>query len=155
MEDISKGLDIAREMKQIMNLFKQVMERHFKSSHGDQKGHMTGPQGMLMGILKQGGKMKVSELSEKLGLSNSTVSGILDRLENQGMVERTRSEEDRRVVYIDITEKFKEHIQQHFDDVERELGTMMNRATAEELDTIQNGLETLRMVLERYKQPND
>ena len=36
--------------------------------------------------------MKITELSNKLCLSNSTVSGIIDRLEKQEMVVRERSD---------------------------------------------------------------
>jgi MarR family transcriptional regulator, organic hydroperoxide resistance regulator len=146
MEETSKGIRVVKVLKKVMGIVKHNMGNHFKEMN------LTAPQGMLMGTLAHGGQMKVSELSEKLGLSNSTVSGIIDRLENQGFVERTRSKEDRRVVYVDITDKFRKIHQGHFCEINKMFEEMMNKATPEELEKILEGLNTLEKVIERNKE---
>jgi DNA-binding MarR family transcriptional regulator len=45
----------------------------------------------------------VSDLARRMYLHPSTVIGILDRLETRGLVTRTRSKEDRRVVTVGLT----------------------------------------------------
>ncbi|MBN9166488.1 MAG: MarR family transcriptional regulator, partial [Myxococcales bacterium] len=45
------------------------------------------------------------ELSERIRAQNSTVTGIIDRMERENLVSRERSKEDRRVVYIKLTAK--------------------------------------------------
>lgn len=145
MEEVSKAVAVVQLMKNVMGKIKHKMQGHFKEMN------LTGPQGMLMGTLAHHGEMKVSELSEKLGLSNSTVSGILDRLENQGLIERIRSKEDRRVVYIKITEEFKKQSKRHFDEVNKVIEQMMDKATPDELDTILKGMEMLKDILERQE----
>ena len=47
--------------------------------------------------------MSLSELSERINAQNSTVTGIIDRMEREGLVVRARSTEDRRVVNIRLT----------------------------------------------------
>ncbi|HHY74378.1 MAG TPA: MarR family transcriptional regulator [Bacillus bacterium] len=47
----------------------------------------------------------VSSISEKVLLSNSTVSGIIDRLEKNGYVKRVRDQNDRRIVWVTETDK--------------------------------------------------
>ena len=49
--------------------------------------------------------MSLSELSERIRAQNSTVTGIIDRMERENLVSRERSKEDRRVVYIKLTAK--------------------------------------------------
>lgn len=142
MEELNKGIEVVKTIKQVMDAFKQNVERHWKDLN------LTGPQGMLLGTLAHNGEMKISDLSEKLGLSNSTVSGILDRLEKQGLVERTRSEEDRRVVHVNLTPEFRKNAEQRFKDVERNFEDVVNKASAEELDRILIGLETLRKLFD-------
>lgn len=142
---MSKGIRAIRLMKQVMGSVKRSMGKHFEELN------ITGPQGMLVGILMHYGEMKISDLSEKTGLSNSTVSGIVDRLENQGLVERTRSKEDRRVVYVNVTKEFKKNADAHFKCIENKFESMMSKATAEELDTILRGLETLKEVIDRQE----
>lgn len=145
MEDISKGIRVIKLLKNVMENVKQNMHHHFKEMN------VTGPQGMLMGTLAHFGEMKVSDLSEKLGLSNSTVSGIIDRLEIQGLVERIRSTEDRRVVYVKVTPAFRKNSQERFQIIEKMFESMMSKATSEELDEILKGLETLQEVINRDK----
>ena len=146
MEEVSKAVKVVQIMKKVMGKIRHEMGNHFKERN------LTGPQGMLMGTLAHHGEMKVSDLSEKLGLSNSTVSGILDRLENQGLVERTRSKEDRRVVYIKVTEEFKKHSEKNFEEFNKLIEKMMDKATTEELDIILEGMNTLEKVINRQKE---
>ena len=143
MEEISKAIKVIRLMKQVVGNVKHSMGKQFEELN------LTAPQGMLIGILIHNGKMKITDLSEKLGLSSSTVSGIVDRLEKQEMVTRTRSLEDRRVVFVDVTDDFRNGAKAHYKSFEGKFEAMMGKATSEELDIILKGLETLREVIIR------
>ena len=66
---------------------------------------LTGPQLAVLKMLEPVGKLSLSELSWKIRARNSTVTGIIDRMEREGLVERRRSDEDRRVVHIVLTRK--------------------------------------------------
>lgn len=55
--------------------------------------------------LRKNGPMPVGELAHSLGLSSASVSQMIDRLSEQGHVTRTRSEEDRRVVRVELSER--------------------------------------------------
>jgi DNA-binding MarR family transcriptional regulator len=148
MDENSKGIRVVRVIRKLKDTMKKNIGHHFKEMS------LTGPQGMLMGTLAHYGEMKISDLSEKLGLSNSTVSGIIDRLEKQGLVERIRSKEDRRVVYVNVTEEFKRNAQEHFKEIERRFEEMLSEASTEELDKILDGLDTLEEVICRQKEKN-
>jgi DNA-binding MarR family transcriptional regulator len=66
---------------------------------------LTGPQLTVLKVLEGVGDLSLSELSERIRAQNSTVTGIIDRMEREGLVVRARSTEDRRVVNIQLTEK--------------------------------------------------
>jgi DNA-binding MarR family transcriptional regulator len=66
---------------------------------------LTGPQLTVLKMLEGVGDLSLSELSERIRAQNSTVTGIIDRMELGGLVVRARSTEDRRVVKIKLTEK--------------------------------------------------
>lgn len=66
---------------------------------------LTGPQLAVIKMLEPKGQLSLSELSWKIRAKNSTVTGIVDRMEREGLVHRRRSKQDRRVVHISLTEK--------------------------------------------------
>lgn len=66
---------------------------------------LTGPQLTVVKILEAVGGLSLSELSSRIRAQNSTVTGIIDRMEREGLVVRARSQTDRRVVHIHLTEK--------------------------------------------------
>lgn len=52
-----------------------------------------------------GNKTKPKEIAEELKLENSTISGVLERMEKKDLIERRISKEDRRYVEICLTIK--------------------------------------------------
>src|SRR3954469_3621331 len=62
-------------------------------------------QSMALMQLQPGEPMAMSRLASLLMCDNSNVTGIVDRLEAQGLVERRPAEHDRRVKTLVVTEK--------------------------------------------------
>jgi DNA-binding MarR family transcriptional regulator len=58
----------------------------------------------IMYTLQRNGVMAMSRLADVLGVSLSNATGLVDRMEERGFVERTRVPEDRRVVLVRVTE---------------------------------------------------
>lgn len=69
------------------------------------KVSMTHQQVRLLGLLSLAGPKRPTELAANLGVSLPTISGLVDRLENQGMVERTENPDDRRVKVVQASTK--------------------------------------------------
>jgi DNA-binding MarR family transcriptional regulator len=66
--------------------------------------HVTAPQMLCLYCLDHEGPMTQSRLSGAVNLGVSTVNGIIDRLESKGLVTRERSREDRRKVFVTVTD---------------------------------------------------
>ena len=141
MENSNRSTQVATLFQEVMLLFRKSTMKVF-----DHSG-ITAPQGMVIRILSKEKTLKITELSSKLGLPNSTVSGIVDRLEKLGMIERIRSEKDRRVVHVSISPKFKDMHKNFHKQIEDKIEATMNRGTPEEMDKIVEGLETLKKLL--------
>ena len=65
---------------------------------------LTAPQLLLLQSIQRLGATSISKLSADVNLSQATVTNIIGRLETRGLVCRTRSSEDRRVVHATLTE---------------------------------------------------
>lgn len=66
---------------------------------------LTGPQLTVIKLLETFDDLSLSSLSERIRAQNSTVTGIIDRMEREGLVRRERSTQDRRVVHIRLSDK--------------------------------------------------
>lgn len=67
---------------------------------------LTSSQYNVLRILRGEGKSMPSlEIAERMIQVVPAITGLLDRLENQGFIKRRRCDDDRRVVLVQITEK--------------------------------------------------
>lgn len=65
---------------------------------------MSPAQFLVMRLLGQSGGMKVTEMSDYLGVTLSAITSLSDRLGSAGLVTRERDEGDRRLVWLRLTE---------------------------------------------------
>jgi DNA-binding MarR family transcriptional regulator len=83
--------------------FRSLRSLRGRDTHrGDELGHA---QFELLGELFMHGPMHAGELAEAVAASAATVSGMLDHLCASELVERTRSETDRRIVVVKLTRR--------------------------------------------------
>jgi DNA-binding MarR family transcriptional regulator len=66
---------------------------------------LSPPQVRALGVLDPERPVPMSELAEALHCDNSNVTGIVDRLEDRGLVERRSATHDRRVKMLAVTER--------------------------------------------------
>lgn len=66
---------------------------------------ITATQASVLKLLEEIGDLSLSELSRRIAARNSTVTGIVDRMEQAGLVAREQSSDDRRVWRIRLTDK--------------------------------------------------
>ena len=95
-EGALEGLGLA-----FRHAFRSLRSLRGRDTHrGGQIGHA---QFELLGELRERGPIPAGELAEAVGASAATVSGMLDHLCTAGLVERTRSTSDRRLVVVKLT----------------------------------------------------
>lgn len=69
-----------------------------------QQHDITSPQLVTLLCVAEEGPLTPSAIAERVHLSSGTVVGILHRLESKGLVRRDRDTQDRRLVYVSITD---------------------------------------------------
>ncbi len=98
-ELLAKYLDKLDEM---LPLFIRRLHQELADSMGN---GVTANQFMVMKMINDHGQMTVSDVAEGLSVSLSAVTSQVDRLHRVGVVERRRSEDDRRVVWLELTDE--------------------------------------------------
>ena len=101
---------------------------------------LTSSQYNVLRILRGAGEpMPSLEIAERLIQVVPAITGLIDRLENQGFVKRRRCEEDRRIVYVEITKEAKEllkRMDKPLDELHLEQLGHMTRAELKQLSTL-------------------
>lgn len=66
---------------------------------------LTTPQLIVLEIVASGGKIQPKDIAARAGVGQATATSLIDKLEMRGLVARTRSEQDRRLVWVTVTEE--------------------------------------------------
>ena len=93
----------------------------------------------------------MGELSKNAQVAMPSMTEMVDKLEQNGMAERYRDTNDRRVVKVKLTAKGqrlrKEFMQKRFNDLRMMFGTL----TEQEFDELITSLKKARLILEKVK----
>ena len=135
------------------NLFFLFQALHRGMEADANKGGITVPQRIVMHQLFKHGGLSVKELSQKVGLSHSTISGIVDRLERKGMVNRLQDPQDRRFTKVTVSETVRNYIQnQRPRHMLEFMMDVFKDASEEQQRVILEGVTTLRQLLDKEEQ---
>ncbi len=93
------SLQIIMRLRQIM----QEMSKHSKLIL--EKYKISTPQLICLNEVFQHGPISIGALTKIVFLNNSTVTGIVDRLEKRELVKRVRVSKDRRQVHVEVTDQ--------------------------------------------------
>ena len=139
-----RGETVGRVLDDLRRVFQIV---HGYSKRAERVGGLTGPQLWAVKVLAESSPVRVSDLARRMYLHPSTVVGILDRLESGGLVARTRSTEDRRVVTVSLTDKGNQLVAKTPEVAQGLLLTGLKALPNRELHTVAKGLSLLVEVL--------
>lgn len=77
---------------------------------------VTYPQYLVLLVLWEQDKISIKQISEKLFLETNTLTPLLKRMQTNGLIERTRSEKDERIVTISLSKEGKK-MQEKAEDI--------------------------------------
>ena len=112
---------------------------------------LTTPQLLCLYTLSGSGKMTLSELTKSINLSGSTVNGIVDRLETKKYLIRQRSSEDRRKVYLHMTDIGRNLVKKAPSLLQDKLSSEFGKLPEAEQVTITQALEKVVEMMELEK----
>ncbi|MBI9107057.1 MAG: MarR family transcriptional regulator [Spirochaetales bacterium] len=73
---------------------------------------LTGPQLILVQVIANKGEITLGTLAKEVSLSQATVANIVERLELRGVLRRRKTENDKRMVLVSVTDKAQEILAQ-------------------------------------------
>jgi DNA-binding MarR family transcriptional regulator len=136
----------AEQMERELNGIRRALRRPLEAEFA--KGELTVPQTSVMQIVVGNHGINLKDLSRAASLAHSTISGIVDRLEKRGLVERRPDTNDGRFVGVYPTAAVKNFLREQVPALSRKpLVAALERATAAERTSISVALRRLRELL--------
>ena len=145
MIEKTRGGFLISRIKQVQG---RIFEKLLKESGIED---FNGAQGRLLFVLWQSDNLSISDLGRKTSLAKTTLTSMLDRMEEKGHIKRNYDPEDRRQIRITLTKKARS-----LNDRYREVSMKMNGIfykdlTDEEIIQFDNMLERVLNNLKKYE----
>ncbi len=133
-------------ISQIKQVQSRIFQRLLQESGVEE---FNGPQGHILYVLWQKDEVPIVELSQKTGLAKNTLTAMLGRMEEQGLIGRRSAEFDKRQSLIVLTEKARA-LQGKYDEVSRKMNEIFYRDfTEKEVEKIDQFLDRILLNLEQ------
>jgi 4'-phosphopantetheinyl transferase len=158
---MSQGIDIARPPRKRApstdaagrrQLLSDLLDELTSHSPADMLRYMrrwpSGPLSLVhlqvLTVLETEGPVPMGALADSLDVSQASATGIVDRMEQRGLIERRRDDEDRRVIRVALTEAGTRLLSGVAADRRERLGHLLDELSDDELDGFLRGSRALR-----------
>ncbi len=135
-------------------IYNQLFYRAIKTSINEETSLKYGRSDgyyQILGILASLGSLPISEIGRQLHISKPNMTPLIDKLVEDGWVNRSRSDKDRRVVNIEITEEGKKFLFKARKVVEKNIKENLSNLNENELKTLSESLENIKKLTLKIK----
>jgi DNA-binding MarR family transcriptional regulator len=146
----TKSAVVAGIIDDIRRIFYVLAEEARKTEH---ETGLTGTQFWVIKLLDEASSMNVTELARRMSLHPATMVGLLDRLETKGLIQRTRSDQDRRVVLVMITAQGLELVRNSSEVAQRLLVEGLEPLAENKVRKISFGVDQIVRILGVRREP--
>lgn len=115
---------------------------------------ITNPQFNALLVLDSHPNITMGELCERLYLACSTATDLIDRMEKNGLLERRRDPEDRRVIRLRTMPKAKEVIEQVIQARRRYVKSILTKLDEKDIETLARSLQQLHSLMTEENLPS-
>ncbi|WP_407306541.1 MarR family winged helix-turn-helix transcriptional regulator [Desulfosporosinus sp. SB140] len=128
-------------------LFRKVWKKYL-SFLMPETGDLSMHQMMFLKFLEHKGTCTPSDIAQQFEITLGAVTGFVDRLHRVGYVMRTRSDEDRRVVLIQLSPQGMEVLRDFEGERKKKFSCIMQKLESSSLVELKKALEQLDFVLD-------
>jgi MarR family 2-MHQ and catechol resistance regulon transcriptional repressor len=119
------------------NLIYQTVVEEFK------KENITIPQFEIIACLNRKNGLTLSEIADRLLVTSGNITGIVDRLEREGIVFREREVKDRRVIRAKLTPKGAKIYKKIIPIYKKKVSEILQILTKDEMRSLQHFLKKI------------
>ena len=130
-------MPIKHRTKEIIFSIRKLMQAgEFYTKELNKKYQVSAPQLNCLLSLYENGPLPPSQIAKHIMVKSSTVTGIVDRLEQKGLVKRFRNSPDRRIITIELTDSGKNLAKNAPPPIQQKIIDGLKKLSKDELDQI-------------------
>lgn len=140
---------IARNIFSVMPLLRKrpLHMDVIQNEHGIPLSHVQ-----VLSMLNESGSMSVSEISHRLGIAKPNITPLVDRLIENGYVDRIRDTNDRRIVNVVILPDGRQKLLSIEETICGQVSEWAQNLSAADFRELAESLESLKRILSRLQQ---
>ncbi len=136
-------------IKEIVWLIRRIMQGNYLyNKELNKKYQVSAPQLSSLLALYENGPLPPSQIAKYIMVNSSTVTGIIDRLEQKDLVQRSRISTDRRVITVTLTDKGKELAEHAPPPIQEKIVEGLQKLPPHEIEKIVQALTKLTYMLD-------
>jgi DNA-binding MarR family transcriptional regulator len=136
------------EQEATLSIMRTADQLHIRFTRLFRRYGVTGQQFNILRILRgEGAPLPILEIASRMITVVPGITGLIDRLEAAGLVLRKRCDEDRRVVYVSITDKALSLLDEIEEPLNQEHQRLLGHLNSEELTKLNQLLAKVRAPL--------
>lgn len=133
----------------LINQIQKISSRKFNELLKEKNiDEFNGSQGVILYSLWNNKELTIKEIGKITGLAKTSLTSMLDRMEEKGLIRRKDNSEDKRSIKIMLTDKTKE-LEKDYNDISNKMSnTFYKNFSDKEINEIENYLERIISNLE-------
>lgn len=133
----------------LINQIQKISSRKFNELLKEKNiDEFNGSQGVILYSLWNNKELTIQEIGKITGLAKTSLTSMLDRMEEKGLIRRKDNSEDKRSIKIMLTDKAKE-LEKDYNDISNKMSNIFYKNFSDkEINEIENYLERIISNLE-------
>ena len=133
----------------LINQIQKISSRKFNELLKEKNiDEFNGSQGVILYSLWNNKELTIKEIGKITGLAKNSLTSMLDRMEEKGLIRRKDNSEDKRSIKIMLTDKAKE-LEKDYNDISNKMSNIFYKNFSDkEINEIENYLERIISNLE-------
>jgi DNA-binding MarR family transcriptional regulator len=106
----------------------------------------------ILRILQTKGPLRMSAIGKRLAIAKQNMTTLVDKLMNDGLVERRNDTHDRRVINIVITETGVEFLQESLETLKEIIKENLSELSSEDIESLDSAFQTIKGVVSKLEE---
>jgi DNA-binding MarR family transcriptional regulator len=141
-----KAENLELVISNLFSIFPLFQKKFMKPDQCLAQGDLSHSHFQIIFILNEFGILPVSEIGKKLMISPPNMTPLIDKLISEGLVKRLPSEEDRRIININLTDNGRKILVDHQKTMMNHLKDRLSSLSDEDLVQLAASLENIKRV---------